>query len=131
MKARSAILTVLLFALLTVLFGACSKGDYADAYFNFTADGGPKLYDLEIDGETLLIQSDGESSEPAYFLEDNANPEYGQWFTELEWIRVFYTPATQVLFINVDYNESGKSRSASVTASHDGKRTVIKIAQDK
>ena len=62
------------------------------------------------------MRSGEEYAKPAIFCEDFATPNNSLWFTELDWIRVFYTPYTKELFIGFFENESGKKRKATITA---------------
>ena len=105
------------FLLLMVLAPSCKKDDSFAFRYGFSEGGGHlTYYDVDIDGATLSLRSGEEYAKPAIFKKDYATPNNSLWFTELDWIRVFYTPYTKDLFIGVFENESGKKRQATITA---------------
>lgn len=116
---------LLLFAAIAVFVGSCTK-DGIDRYsFTFTAEGGPLLYELDINGATISLESSGVEADKPVFIESYGNPDDGQWFTELDWIRVYYMPFTETLYISADKNLSGRSRKALIKCS--GNATAVRI----
>lgn len=110
---------------IAVFVSSCTK-DGIDRYsYTFTAEGGPLLYELDIDGATISLESSGVEADKPVFIENYGNPDDGQWFTELDWIRVYYTPFTETLYISADKNLSGRSRKALIKCS--GNDTAVRI----
>lgn len=113
---------------LILLSSSCSQErDYL--YFCFSSVGGPIEYNADIDGSSISIECDGVFSRKAEFYEDCADESESQWFAELDWIRVYYTPSRQHLQFYVDRNPTGKKRMAYITANQKNKK--IKIAEIK
>lgn len=130
MKRRSTIVslsfTIFLFILLV---GSCRQDNGNRYSYNISSEGGPLLYELSIEGESIKLSSSGIEADKAIFIEDSINPDSSQWFTELEWIRVYYTPHTQTLFISVDKNTAGQDRIAVISCIGNGKDYWIEIKQ--
>ena len=122
--------------LLTTLLGAilvlsCRKDDNDYFSYDFPADGSIILYDgVDIDGATLSIESEGTHSRPAFFGVDG-DYDKSDWFVELDdWTHVFYTPATKVLTVSANKNDTGRKRNARLTADKNGKgKLVVDIRQ--
>lgn len=84
---------------LLTLFGmfltlSCSKDENERFQFTFNNLGGPKIYEVDIDGATLAIEIDGRRSKPSYFTKDLADEKNSDWNVEWEdmftdWLRVF------------------------------------------
>ena len=111
------VLKSFLLLMVLVLAPSCKKDGPNTYRFCFSEGGGPlSYYDVDIYGATLSMRSGEEYAKPAIFCEDFATPNNSLWFTELDWIRVFYTPYTKELFIGFFENESGKKRKATITA---------------
>ena len=87
------------------------------------------MCELSIEGESIKLSSSGIEADKTIFIEDSINPDSSQWFTELEWIRVYYTPHTQTLFISVDKNTAGQDRIAVISCIGNGKDYWIEIQQ--
>ena len=118
------------FAAIAVFVGSCTKEGIDRYSYTFTAEGGPLLYELDIDGATISLESSGVEADKPMFVEDYANPVESQWFTELEWVRVYYTPSTETLHISVDRNLSGRSRNAFIKCSNKDTSVRIDIKQN-
>lgn len=130
MRIRNSILALGFTMLLLVLFAGSCKQDRTNRYsYYFSSEGGPLLYELSIEGESIKLCSSGIEADKPLFIEDSVNPETSQWFTELEWIRVYYTPHTQTLFISVDKNTGGQDRIAVISCIGNGKDYWIEIMQ--
>ena len=128
MKASRAIFRILLVSLFMLVLASCSK-ENGDNFFRFNNEGGGKEFAIEFDGETISIQSKGDASQKAYFVDDNADPDDSQWFAELDWCRVYYTPAKRVVFVSADENTSGVDRTATIRGSKSGLNKTIQIEQ--
>ncbi len=125
---RIALLTISFTLLLCPCFlTGCSKTG-ADDSFHFNSNGGPAFFDVELDPESILISIDGNSSKQAWCCQDDVDDI--QWFTELSWLRAYYFPIKNELYISADKNYSGKSRRALITGSNDGDNVTISIRQD-
>ena len=118
MNSRTFLVLKIISLLLVLVLAPSCKKDGPNTYRFCFSEGGGHLtyYDVDIDGATLSLKSGEEYAKPAIFKEDYATPNNSLWFTELDWIRVFYTPYTKELFIGVFENESGKKRKATITA---------------
>ena len=115
MRSRKNFACVLILALLTVLlWPSCEKDKITTYRFTFSKEGGPLLYTLDIDGSSISLNADGVQAKPAVFVEDYADRDNCQWFTESDWIRVYYTPFKFQLFVSVDSNELSKEREATI-----------------
>lgn len=130
MKTLRIISRIILVTIFMLVFASCSK-DNADSFFRFNKEGGGKEFAEEFDGETISIQSNGDASKKAIFVEDNANPDDSQWFAELDWCRVYYTPAKRIVFVSVDENTSGVDRTATIRGSYNGSNKTIKVEQSQ
>ena len=121
---------LLFFAAIAVFVSSCTK-DGIDRYsYSFTQEGGPLSYELDIDGATISLESSGVEADKPVFIDDYANPDDSQWFAELDWIRVYYTPFTETLYISVDRNLSGRSRNAFIKCSNKDTSVRIDIKQN-
>lgn len=130
MGTRNSIVPLGFTILLLVLFAGSCKQDITNRYsYYFSSEGGPLLYELSIDGESIKLSSSGIEADKTIFIEDSINPDSSQWFTELEWIRVYYTPHTQSLFISVDKNTDGQDRIAVISCIGNGKDYWIEVKQ--
>ena len=128
MKTIRVISHTILISILMFVFASCSK-ENGDNFFRFNKEGGGKEFAVEYDGETISIKSKGDLPQNAYFVEDNANPDDSQWFVELDWCRVYYTPTKHVVFVSVDENMSGVDREAIIMGSSSGRNRTIQIEQ--
>ena len=130
MKRRSTIVSVSFTIFLFILLAGSCRQDNGNRYsYNISSEGGPLLYELSIEGESIQLSSSGIDADKTIFIEDSINPDSSQWFTELEWIRVYYTPHTQTLFISVDKNTAGQDRIAVISCIGNGKDYWIEIKQ--
>ena len=118
MNNRTFLVLKIISLLLVLLLAPSCKKDGPNTYrFCFSEGGGPLLYyDVDIYGATLSLRSGEEYAKPAIFSEDYATPNNSEWYTELDWIHVDYTPYTKELYIGVNENKSGKKRKATITA---------------
>lgn len=130
MKTLRVIFRTILATVFMLVFASCSK-DNGDSFFRFNKEGGGKEFAIEFNGETISIQSNGDASKKAIFVEDNANPDDSQWFAELDWCRVYYTPAKRIVFVSVDENTSGVDRTATIRGSYNGSNKIIKVEQSQ
>lgn len=128
MKTSTVISRIILTTIFMLVFASCSK-DNSDSFFRFNKEGGGKEFAIEFDGETISIQSKGDAPQKAYFVEDNANSDDSQWLAELDWCRVYYTPAKRVVFVSTDENTSGVDRTATIRGSKSGFNKTIQIEQ--
>ena len=130
MKTSRIISRIILATISMFVFASCSK-ENGDSFFRFNKEGGGKEFAIEFDEGTISIQSKGDAPQKAYFIEDNANPDNSQWFAELNWCRVYYTPAKRVVYVSVDENTSGVDRNATIMGSFNGNNRTIKIEQGR
>ena len=124
MKTSRIISRIILATISMFVFASCSK-ENGDSFFRFNKEGGEKEFAIEFDEGTISIQSKGDAPQKAYFIEDNANPDNSQWFAELNWCRVYYTPAKRVVYVSVDENTSGVDRNATIMGSFNGNNTLL------
>lgn len=115
-------------ALLMLVAFSCTN-DYHLESFQFAQEGGPLEYEFDVDGASITLEADGVYAEPTCFYEDGANPGDGDWFTELEWIRVFYTPKSNRLLIRAFENSTGRERHATIKCTGND-NVIIKLTQE-
>ena len=76
MKRRSTIVslsfTIFLFILLV---GSCRQDNGNRYSYNISSEGGPLLYELSIEGESIKLSSSGIEADKAIFIEDSINPD--------------------------------------------------------
>lgn len=122
-RMKSA-LTTIFTVVLAIVFNSCCKEETILKRFSFTNEGGTIEYSIDIDGSTIFLEEKGDSSQETYYCDDLVSHD-GQWFTELEWIRVYYAPANKILIISTDKNSTGQTREAIISAIINNKSTVI------
>ena len=133
MLARIRIIPVLVLATLSLLFVFCTKSEIDCFKYRFASAGGVKEYTAMIDGSSFSLSSRGVEAKKPDFYEDITNDANSQWFTELDWIRVYYTPSKESILISVDSNPSGLDRNAVITGFdlQGRKKIVIDVRQEK
>ena len=133
MRTRFRLFPVIVLATLSLLFSFCAKNEIDHFKYRFANAGGIKEYTLMIEGSSFALSSCGIEAKKPDFYEDITNSANSQWFTELDWIRVYYTPSRQSILISVDANYSGQKRNAVITGfdSEGRKKIVIDVLQGK
>ena len=133
MLARIRIIPVIVLVTLSLLSVFCTKNEIDHFNYRFANAGGIKEYTSMIDGSSFSLSSSGLEAKKPDFYEDISNDANSQWFTELDWIRVYYTPSKQSILISVDANHSCLNRSAVITGfdSQGRKKIVIDVRQGK
>ena len=115
--------TFLLSLLLSVVaLVSCNKMDYD---FYFSQGGGACIKEMDIDGETLKIQSENES-----FLEARKINET-EYCVMLDWVVAFYRTDEHYLAISVDENTTGRERWFTVSGTKNGKEVSFNFRQRK
>jgi len=112
----------------TLCLASCCK-ETGDQYFCFCKEGGPILYDVDLDGSSIAVEIDGTLSSNPEYSEDDSNVDNSQWFIEFNWLRATYFPVKQTLYIFVDENSTMRSRKACVSGFQKGKRLMFGIEQ--
>lgn len=121
-----AVITKLLGALLLLcgfmMAVSCEKVEHT---FFFNENGGPYDFEMELDGSSLMVSDNKGSVNSAVFYGNESDMEHSNWVVDLDWIRVYYLPTEQHVYVSVSENGTGKVRTARVTAERKGKRAVI------
>lgn len=118
---RKLVGTLALFCVL-MMNVSCEKVEHC---FFFSKAGGPFDFEMELDGSSLMVSDDMGSVKNAVFYGNESDMEHSNWVVDLDWIRVYYMPTEQHVYVGVSENESGKVRTARVSAEKKGKRIVI------
>lgn len=106
-----------------VMAVSCEK-EKVEHSFCFNSEGGPYDFEMELDGSTLMV-SDDSTSKNALFYGSEADMEHSNWVVDFDWIRVYYLPTKQHVYVGVSKNETGAMRKARVSAEKNRKRVVI------
>ena len=117
---------LIIFMAFVLTFVSCGKMKY-DLCFN--KDGGTLHKEMEIDGNTLKIQSGSKCSDTPWWQDKGRDDE--SFYVELEWVYAYYLPTNHLLYIYVGENTTGHVRYFTVSGSLNGKETSFTYRQNK
>lgn len=97
--------------------------------FYFSDGGGTFKREMEIDSETLKIQSGEECSGAVLVSQENTDEEH--YSTGLDWVHAYYHSKQHYLLVFLSENTTGHVRYFTVSGSLNGKETSFTFRQNK
>lgn len=117
---------VIVFLVFVLSFVSCSK---MKCEYTFDKEGGIVTRDIEIDGNTLKIQSGSECSDTPWRQDEGTENE--SFYVALNWAYAYYHPARKSFHVYVSENTTGHDRYFTVSGSLNGKETSFTFRQHK
>lgn len=116
----------IIFLAFVLAMTSCSK---MKCDFYFSDGGGTFKREMEIDSETLKIQSGDECSGAVLVSQENTDDEHYQ--TGLDWVDAFYYSKQHYVIVFLNENTTGHERYFTVSGSLNGKETSYSFRQKK
>lgn len=106
-------LYVLLSLPLIAAVTACQKEDEYNNTIFFENVGNHRFYyDTYLDGEYIVLDTGKIPPVKSEYVENQEDESLSHWIADGEWVRVVYLPSNHCLHLYVNFNDSGRTRSA-------------------